>query len=90
VPSARARELTRRAATSALRARDKENVALALDSGALREAAFGNSAEARQAASDALKQSPTSRAIEVEAALALANAGDMARANGVILATIRS
>jgi hypothetical protein len=38
-----------------LRAGDKENVALALDSGALREAAFGNSAEARQDASDALK-----------------------------------
>jgi hypothetical protein len=41
-----------------LRAGDKENVALALDSGALREAAFGNSgnsAEAREDASDALK-----------------------------------
>jgi predicted Zn-dependent protease len=80
-----ARELTRQAAASALRAGDKEkeNVALALDSGALREAAFGNSAEARQAASDALMQSPTSRAVEVEAALALATAGDTARAESL-------
>jgi hypothetical protein len=49
-------------------------------SGALCEVAFGNSTEARQAASDALKQSPTSQAVEVEAALALATAGDRARA----------
>jgi len=79
----KSRELTRRAAASAMRVDDKENVALGLDSAALREAAFGNSAEARQAASDALKQSQTSQAVEVEAALALATAGDTARAESL-------
>jgi eukaryotic-like serine/threonine-protein kinase len=79
----KARELTRRAAASAMRADDKENVALELDSGALREAAFGNSAEARRGASEALKESPTSQAVEVEAALALAMAGETARADSL-------
>jgi tetratricopeptide (TPR) repeat protein len=79
----RARELTRRAVDSAVRADSKENGAIEQDNSALREAAFGNSSEARQAASEALKMAPTSQAVEIEAALALAMAGDAARAESL-------
>ena len=75
----RARELTQRAADSAVRADSKEAGAIWQDNAALREAAFGNATEARQAASEALKMKPTSQAVEIEAALALAMAGDAAR-----------
>jgi tetratricopeptide (TPR) repeat protein len=51
----RARALTRRAADSASRADSKENGAIWLENAALREAAFGNAMEARQAAAAGLK-----------------------------------
>ena len=47
---------------------------------AQREAAYGNPAEARQTAEEALKLAPTSQGVESEAALAFAMAGDTARA----------
>src|SRR5207253_8856045 len=43
-------------------------------------AAFGNATEARQAASEALKMVPGSQAIQTEAALAFALAGDTGQA----------
>jgi serine/threonine protein kinase/tetratricopeptide (TPR) repeat protein len=76
----RAQELTNRATDSAIRADRKETRAIWLDNAALREGAFGNATEARHAASEALRIAPTSRAVEIEAALALSIAGDRPRA----------
>jgi eukaryotic-like serine/threonine-protein kinase len=76
----KARELTKRSVDSAIRADSKENGAIWQENAALREAAFGNAAEAKQAAAEALKLVPTSQGVEVEAALAFSMAGDAARA----------
>jgi serine/threonine protein kinase/tetratricopeptide (TPR) repeat protein len=82
---AKARELTKRAVDSAIRADSRENGAIWRAIAAQREAAYGNVAEARQSAADALKLVPTSQGVEVEAALAFAMAGDMARAESLAL-----
>ena len=50
---------------------------------AQREAAYGNAAEARQIAAEALKLAPRSQGVESEAALAFAMAGDTARAESL-------
>ena len=50
---------------------------------AQREAAYGNAKEARQAAAGAFKLVPTSKGVEVEAALAFAMASDTARAESL-------
>jgi serine/threonine protein kinase/Tfp pilus assembly protein PilF len=79
----KARELTRRAVDSAIRADSKENGAIWQENAAIAQAAFGNPAEARQSAAEALKLAPTSQGVEVEAALAFAMAGDTARAESL-------
>jgi eukaryotic-like serine/threonine-protein kinase len=77
----KARELTKRSVDSAIRADSRENGAIWHENAALREAAFGNLADARQAAIEGLKHTtPASQGAEVEAALALAMAGETARA----------
>jgi DNA-binding winged helix-turn-helix (wHTH) protein/tetratricopeptide (TPR) repeat protein len=76
-------ELTTRAVASAMRADNKESGAIWLANAALRNAAFGNVLEARQAAANALKLAPTSQGIEAEAALAFAMAGDVSRAESL-------
>ena len=76
----KARELSKQAADSAVRADDKEVGAFYLANTAVLEAAYGNAAEARQTAAEALKLAPASLGPEVEAALAFALAGDSARA----------
>jgi len=76
----RARELTRQAAESSARADNKENAGIWLENEALREAAFGNMAEARRAVADGLKLASNSPGVRVEAALASAMAGDSAKA----------
>ena len=76
----RARELTNRAIESAVHADSKENGAVFQENAALREAAFGNPAEAKQEATEGLKLVPTSQSFEVEAALAFAMSGDAVRA----------
>jgi tetratricopeptide (TPR) repeat protein len=76
----KARELTKRAVDSAIRADSKENGAIWQAIAAQRQAAYGNPAEARQSAAEALKLVPASQGVEVEAALAFAMAGDTARA----------
>jgi eukaryotic-like serine/threonine-protein kinase len=76
----KARELTKRSVDSAIRADSRENGAIWRENAALREAAFGNVTEARQVAVDALKHTTASQGVEVEAALALAMAGETARA----------
>ena len=79
----KARELTKRAVDSAIQADSKETGAIWQANAALEQAAYGNPAEARQSAADALKLAPTSPGVEVEAALAFAMAGDTARAESL-------
>jgi serine/threonine protein kinase/DNA-binding winged helix-turn-helix (wHTH) protein/tetratricopeptide (TPR) repeat protein len=73
---ARARELTRRAVDSAVRASNPEAAAAARLISALREAAFGNAAEARRETEEAIRLAPDSRDAEPQAALAYVWAGD--------------
>jgi eukaryotic-like serine/threonine-protein kinase len=75
-----ARRLTGQSVDSAIRADSKENGAIWWENAALREAAFGNLTEARQAAAAALKLAPASQGVGVEAALAYAMAGDTPQA----------
>jgi eukaryotic-like serine/threonine-protein kinase len=79
----KARELTRRAVDSAVRADSKETGAIWEENAALAQAAYGSPAEARQAAAEGLKLAPTSQGVEVEAALAFAMADDTARAESL-------
>jgi tetratricopeptide (TPR) repeat protein len=76
---AKARELTNQSIDSAIRADSKENGAIWMENSALREAALGNLTKAKQAAAEGLKLVPTSQGVEIEAALAFAMAGDIAR-----------
>jgi serine/threonine protein kinase/tetratricopeptide (TPR) repeat protein len=75
-----ARELIKRAVNSAVRRDSKETGASYLANAAVQEAAFGNKAQARQTAAEALNLAPASRGVETEAALAFAMAGDTVRA----------
>jgi tetratricopeptide (TPR) repeat protein/class 3 adenylate cyclase len=79
----KARELTKRAVDSAIRADSKETGAVWQANAALEQAAYGNPTEARQSAAEALKLAPTSQGVESEAALAFAMAGDTARAESL-------
>jgi eukaryotic-like serine/threonine-protein kinase len=79
----KARELTKRAVDSAIRANSKENGAVWQANAALQQAAYGNAKKARQSAAEALKLAPASRGVESEAALAFAMAGDTARAESL-------
>ena len=76
---AAARDFARRAVDSAVRADSKETASLWQANGALREAEFGNAAQARQAANAALSLSP-GRDVKVLAAVAFARAGDIPHA----------
>jgi eukaryotic-like serine/threonine-protein kinase len=80
---AKARELTKRAVDSAIQTDSKENGAIWQAIAAQREAAYGNPAEARRIAAEALKMAPTSQGAQVETALAFAMAGDTARAESL-------
>ena len=79
----KARELTKQSVGSAIRVGDKESGAIWQENAALREAAYGNAAEARASAAAALKLAPSSQGAEAEAALAFAMAGDPARAESL-------
>jgi len=81
--AAKARELTRRSIDSAIRADSKETGAISQAIAAQWEAASGNAAEAKQQAAGSLKLVPNNQAVEVEAALAFAMAGDMVRAESL-------
>ncbi len=78
-----ARELTKRAVDSAIRADSKESGAIWQAIAAQREAAYGYTAEARQSAAEALKLDAASQGVGVEAALAFALSGDTARAESL-------
>jgi len=79
----KARDLTRSSTQSAIHADSKETGAIWQENSALREAAFGNFAEARQQVEDGLKLASASQGVQVEAALALAMAGDFAKAESM-------
>jgi Flp pilus assembly protein TadD len=78
----KAREFSRRAVASAERAEEKETAAGYEADAAVREALFGNAAEARQQAAAALALS-TGRDVQDGAALALALAGDAAKSRAL-------
>jgi tetratricopeptide (TPR) repeat protein len=80
---AKARELTKQAVDSAIRADSKEGGAIYLANAAVQQTAYGNTAEARQSATEALKLVPTSQGVGAEAGLAFAMAGDTARAESL-------
>ena len=79
----RARDYSRRALESAVRAGSKETAALWQAAAGLREAEFGNTAAARQNAEAALSLQP-GRDVKLLAALTLARAGDTARAKRLV------
>ena len=79
----KARELAKQSVASAIRADYKESGAIWQENAALREAAYGNAAEARGSAAEGLKLAPGSQGAEAEAALAFAMAGDTARAESL-------
>jgi serine/threonine protein kinase/tetratricopeptide (TPR) repeat protein len=79
----RARESSQRAKDSAIRSNNSENGAIFLENIAIAEAAVGDAAEARQATAAALQLAPASQAVESEAALASAMAGDGPRAQSL-------
>jgi len=80
----KARELTKQAVASAVRADSKETGAIWQAIAAQREAGYGNATEARQRAAEALNLAPTSEGVGVEAALAFAMAGDTTRAESLV------
>jgi tetratricopeptide (TPR) repeat protein len=79
----KARDFSRRAVDSAVRADSKETAALWRVNAALREAELGNAALARQGVAAALTQSP-GRDVKVVAALTLARTGDAPRAKALV------
>ena len=79
----KARELTKSSVASAIQADSKESGAIWQENAALREAAFGNPADAKQTAAGGLKLAPNSQGVNVEAALAYAMAGDTAHAESI-------
>jgi hypothetical protein len=78
-----ARDLTKRAVDSGIRADSKETGAIWQANAALQQAAYGDATQARQSAAQALKLAPTSQGAEAEAALAFAMAGDTVRAENL-------
>jgi DNA-binding winged helix-turn-helix (wHTH) protein/tetratricopeptide (TPR) repeat protein len=79
----KARELTEQAVDSAIRADNKEGAAVYRANFALQQAAYGNSAEAQQTATEALRLAPASPGVAAEAALAFAMTGGTARAESL-------
>jgi serine/threonine protein kinase/tetratricopeptide (TPR) repeat protein len=79
----KARELTKRAVDSAIRADNKETGAIYLANAALQHAAYGNATEATHSAAEAFKLAPASPGVESESALAFAMTGDTARAESL-------
>jgi predicted Zn-dependent protease len=79
----KAREVTKRAVDSAIRADSKETGATWQAIAAQREAVYGNPAEARRDAALALRLAPTSQAVAVEASLAYALAEETSPAESM-------
>lgn len=79
-----ARQLSRRAVSSALSAEDKETAADWEVTAAIREVEFGNRDEAKAHASAALKFAST-RNVQIAAAMVFARAGDLHRAQAIAI-----
>ncbi len=79
----KAREFSRRAVESAQKAELAEPAAIWSGLAGLREAAFGNSGEARKDADEVLRIAPNSRDAQTLAALILARTGEMQRAQAI-------
>ncbi|HEX3663171.1 MAG TPA: serine/threonine-protein kinase [Acidobacteriaceae bacterium] len=79
----KARSLTQQAADSAVANDGRENGAIWWENDALREAAFGETAEARKSAATGLKMVPASEGVATEAALTDAMIGDDAAAQAL-------
>ena len=79
----KARDFSRRAVDAAVRANAKEAAALWQVNAAMREAEFGNSAAAKQDVASALTLAP-GRDVKLFASLALARAGETARAKAIV------
>jgi tetratricopeptide (TPR) repeat protein len=79
-----ARELSRRAVESAQKQELAEPAAIWQGLAALREAAFGNRAEARKGAEDSLRFAPESRDVQALAALVQARAAETQRAQTIL------
>src|SRR5205807_9528999 len=86
---AKARDFSRRAVDSAVRADSKETAALWQVNAAVREAEFGNAAPAKQGVTAALALAP-GRDVKVLAALTLARVGETARAKAMVQALEKS
>jgi eukaryotic-like serine/threonine-protein kinase len=80
----KARELTKQSVDSALNADSKETGAIWQENSALREAAFGNLEQAKQAAAEGLKLVPANPGVQAEAALAYATAGDLSQTESLL------
>jgi eukaryotic-like serine/threonine-protein kinase len=80
---AKAREITKRAIDSAIRADNKEAGAIWQAIAAQREAVYGNAQVARRVAAGGLRLAPNSQAAEAEAAFAFALAGHVAQARSL-------
>ena len=78
----KARDFSRRAADAAVRSDSKETAAMWQVNAALREAEFGNAATAKQDVATALTLAP-GRDVKLLSALALARAGESARAKAL-------
>jgi len=81
----KSRALTRLATASVLHAGDKEVAATYSGEAALREADFGNAAQARREADEAIAFAPVGQS-QILACLALARAGDITRAESMAAA----
>jgi serine/threonine protein kinase/tetratricopeptide (TPR) repeat protein len=81
--ASKARDFSRRASDSAVRADSKESAALWQVNAALREAELGDTASAKQGATEALALS-SGRDVKVAAALTLARIGDVSRATALM------
>jgi serine/threonine protein kinase/Flp pilus assembly protein TadD len=79
----KALQLMKQAVDSAIHADNKESGAGDLADAALQQAAYGNSAEARRIAAEALKLAPASPGAAADVALAFAMTGDTARAESL-------
>jgi serine/threonine protein kinase len=84
-----ARDFSRRAVDSAIRADSKETAAIWQINAGLREAEFENAAQAKQGVAAAMALAP-GRDVKVLAALTLARAGDAARASALVQALEKS
>jgi len=80
---AKARELNKRAVEASIAADSRESGAIFAVNAAVQQAAYDGFAESQRSATEALEMAPVSPAVQAEAALAFAMAGNTARAEAL-------